>query len=897
MSGRRELPRPVGAIFAWLFPTAMGDEARADLEAEYARLRARHYRLFGLFWCFAQLLRPSTWELAWKLRRVHRRRDGSRSTSGSAPSSLFGGSWLDVKLAWRMLRRYPVLTLIGVLSISVAVGAAAGFHAVTQNFLDPTLPIPEGDRLVGIQSWDRTTNRPATSILYDYGVWRDELGTVEDVGAFSPFQPNLILEDGRSISVPGSRITASAFANARVRPLLGRAIVESDEQPGATDVAVIGFDVWHDELGGDPNVLGRVVRIGAAPHTIVGVMPKGFRFPYADDLWVPLREDPRAVEPAEGPFVDVVMARLREGIEIEEAQAELNVLGARMAAEHPDTHASMSPRVEGYAQSLWCCSTLQFSVGRAVFVMLLIVVCANVGALVYARNAARMPEMSVRRALGASRGRILVQLFVEAMVLSTLGAVIGVALVRWGMRALADIAAGALPGGTVRLPFYWQWDLAPETLFYIGASTVVTAVVIGLLPAVKLTRQPTGKWLRPAGRAGASPSFGRMAKTAIALQVGLSVGLLAVAVGQLPTLVRIGEASVRGIVPDQYITARLEPADVSAEELGAAVQRIDQMARELRPRLMLEPGVRSVTLANALPGMTHPEQLIEIEGGTRLEPLPARVARVEPEYFESLGVPIADGRPFDSGDFASDGSAQPVVIANRAFARRAFGDMSALGRRVRFVIPGAEPGPWLEIVGISEDLGMNFSDPGSPQGLYVPLTGDTFPVSLAVRLGADAASFEARLRAHAAAVDPTIRLVGVRTLDAFLESVRTRQRWSYLGILVATLSTIALSLSGVYAVTSFFVVQRTAEIGVRVALGATSARIALGVVSRALLPAMVGTALGGILSVVLASALDLRLGVALAVSLAMLGAVLLACIGPLRRATGMHPTRAIQAGI
>lgn len=906
MSGRRsELPRPFGALFRRLFPTAMGAEACEDLRSEYASLRERHGRLTLLPWCLFQLLRPSTWELAWKLRRVEAStsratsggRDAAGSARASAPPSLLGGWWLDVKLGWRMLRRYPGLTLIGVLSIAVAVGASAGFFAVSQNLLDPTLPIPEGDRLVGIQTWDVATNRPEVFVLYDFGVWREELESVEEVGAFSPFQPNLILEDGRSVSIPGSRITAAAFGNARVSPLLGRPIVEADEQAGAADVAVIGFEVWQDLFGRDPSVIGRVVRIGATPHTIVGVMPPGFRFPYADDLWVPLRADPSAVEPLEGPFVSV-MARLRDGVGIEEAQAELTVLGRRMAAEHPDTHESLSPRVEGYAQSLFNSPTLQFSVGRAILLILLLVVCANVGALVYARNAARMPEVSVRRALGASRGRIVVQLFIEAVVLSTLGAAIGIAFVRWGMRGLADIAAGAVPGGTVRLPFYWQWELAPATLVYIGAATGLCAIVVGLLPAVKLTRQPTGTLLRQAGRGGVAPPFGLIAKATIALQVGLSVGLLAVATGQLRTLITVSEARVPGVSSEQYLTVGLEPAEIAdASGFEAAIIGVWDVARALKRRLALEPEVRSVTLASALPGMPHPQELVEIEGAEVIDPVTVRVARVEPEYFEALGVPIAEGRVFDSGDLAPDGSAQPAVIVNQSFARRAAGDMSVLGQRVRFLRPGADPGPWLEIVGVAEDLGMSFSDPESPQGLYVPLTYDAFPVSMAVRVGADAASFEPRLRSLAATTDPTLRLIGVRTLDAVLEAVRTRERWSYLGILLATLATMALSLSGVYAVTSYFVVQRTREIGIRVALGANARQIAFGVASRTLVPALVGTVLGGAISVALTSTLGLRLVIAIGVSVAMLGAVLLACIGPLRRAIAMHPTEAIQTGV
>ena len=369
----------------------MGTEVCEELEAEYARVRAQRAGLAPLLWLAVQVVRPSTWALAWRLRRSFASDGSGTATSLRGKRAVLGGSWLDMKLAWRMLRKYPGLSLLGVLSISVAVAVAAGFWVLSSNFLAPRLPIEEGDRLVGIQNWDVASNQPIFQELYDYGVWRDELESVEELGAFVPYAPNLIFGDGRSEPVRGCKITASALAAAHVPPLLGRPLLDSDERSRAAEVAVIGYELWQRLFGGDPAVIGSTVRLGQTPHTIVGVMPAEFRYPFSYELWVPLREDPLTAEPLEGPPVEI-LGRLNQGFTMDEARAELTLIGDRMATEHPDTHGSLRPRIQPYALSQWRGPTTPFTIGRLTLVILLLVVCANVGALVYARNATRIPR-------------------------------------------------------------------------------------------------------------------------------------------------------------------------------------------------------------------------------------------------------------------------------------------------------------------------------------------------------------------------------------------------------------------------------------------------------------------------------------------------------------------------
>lgn len=754
-SSQHEVPRVFRRLFQRLFPTPMGADACEELAREYASVRRRHNAVIGILWCVVQVARPSTWALAWKL-------SGRAARVGSDHSPVHGrnrglqGSWLDVKLGYRLLKRYPVLAIISVLSISVTVGIAAAFFAFSQNFENPILPVPEGERLVGIQRWDIASNRLVMNALYDFGVWRDELQSVEELGVFVRYQPNLITSDGRSEPVRGSRITASALGTARVSPHIGRLLVEADQQEGAEEVVVLGFDVWQRMFAADSSVLGQTVRLGPSTHEVIGVMPPGFRFPYNDDVWVPLRENPSTTEPGGGPVV-MVVGRLAQGSTLESAQTELAGLGLRLAQDHPETHATLRPRLAGYGSTAWSGPPLPLSTGRTLLALLLVVVCANVGALVYARNATRMPEITIRRALGASRGRLLVQLLVEGAVLASLGAILGVQLARWGLDALAGITARFTSGGTLTLPYWWSWEMDAGTLYYVAALTVLGAVVVGLFPAVKLTRRPTGKLLKLSARGAVAPSIGGVTKAAIALQVGLSVGLLSVAANRIPSGMQTTatEATTEpgGLEAERYLVVDVQPADVHVEDVDRALSRTWQSARALKERLTDEPKVGQVTLASAFPGMTYRQRLVEVEGGVAVGPAPARTGQIDSDFLSAMGAPLLAGRDFNSGDGSAQDGGTSVTIINESFARRFLGDENPIGRRVRFVRPGADPGPWIEIVGLVRDLGMSVTDPESAAGLYLPLTYDNGPIAIGFGVTSEPAAFEARLRSVAAEVD------------------------------------------------------------------------------------------------------------------------------------------------
>jgi putative ABC transport system permease protein len=739
---------------------------------------------------------------------------------------------------------------------------------------------------------------------------------VEEVGAFRMVERNLAAGAGEGEPVVVAEISASAFRIIRTPPLLGRALVEADERAGAPPVVVIGHDEWRTRFGGDPGVVGRTVRLGSTRATVAGVMPEGFGFPVSQSFWVPLRLDAADHPRGAGPEIHV-FGRLAPGATMDQARTELATLGRRAAADHPAANARLRPQVVPYARSLLNMSAEE-SAGlvstNLLLVPLLVLVCANVALLLFARAATREGEIVVRSALGASRGRIVAQLFAEALVLGGVAAIAGLTaaalVLHWGMGAV-KAAIGS------EFPFWLHADLSPATLLYAAALTVLGAAVAGVLPALKVTRG-LGSRLRQASAGGGGLRFGGVWTAVIVTQVAVTVAFPVHAFFILRHSAHLRALDV-GVPADEYLTARLEmdreaaSADTSAAALAA---RFAATLGELERRLSADPGVAGVTFADALPGMYHPQRRVQVEGARpadeALRPCGdaraacARSASVAADYFDAMGAPVLSGRAFHSGDLASGAR---VVIVNQSFVDRVLAGRNPVGLRVRYVEPAAGetgdagPGPWHEIVGVARDLGMTTGgDPADGAGIYHPLDpGTASPVHLAVRARGEPAAFAPRLRAAAAAADPSLRLYDVLPLD---EIHGGDLRWlSFLFRLTVLAITVAIvvSLAGIYAVMSFTVARRTREIGIRVALGADARRVVLAVFARPLAQVGMGVAAGSAviaLSLLVASRGAVTAGGAalfVAYAALMLGVCLLACVVPTRRALRVEPTGALRA--
>jgi putative ABC transport system permease protein len=816
------------------------------------------------------------------------------------------GLSLDFKLGARMLAKYPGLTLVGGLSMAVAIAVGAAAFEMVNQAVHPTLPLDDGGRVVGIRNWDAAANRVQPQALHDFATWRQELRSVEDVSAFRSVTRNLISADGDPQPLEVAEMTASGFHVAREAPLLGRTLVEEDERPGAPTVVVIGHDVWRSRFGGDPRVVGRTIRIGRSEATVVGVMRKGFAFPVSHTLWMPLRLNPLEHERGSGPGISV-FGRLARGASLDAAQAELSTLGRRAAADFPRTHQHLRPQVMPYARSWspspgegipWRALTAAGYAVNVSAVMFLLLICANVATLVFARTATRESEIAMRSALGASRRRIATQLFAEALVLGGVAAAVGLAVaavgLRWGLGVFETVA--------MDLPFWFRGRISLATVLYAAVLTVVAALIAGAVPALKITGRGMQTRLRQAGMGGASMRFGRLWTGIIVTQVALTVAFVPLVVDAALDTRQIGVSEL-GFPAGEYVSARVEMdrEDAAGPELG---EQFRASLQELERRLAAEPGVTAVTFARVLPGAYHRRRAVEVEGVAGPTPQErVQTGSVDPRLFDALGAPILAGRGLSPADVESGAA----VVVNEEFVRVVLGGRSAVGRRVRYVDPEedddpaarAEPGPWLEIVGVVRQLGMTIDpDLDHAAGIYHPLApGAAFPLHVAVRVTGAPEAFAPRLRALAVGVDPDLRLYEVGPMDQVQRDLlMTYTFWVGVAALAACI-VLLLSTTGIYSLMSFTVARRTREIGIRIALGADRRRIVSGIFSRAFTQVGLGIAIGAGLLVLAAGGIQSvgEAGVIAAIVGVMTGVCMLACIVPTRRALRVEPTEAMRA--
>lgn len=459
--------------------------------------------------------------------------------------------WLDCKLGARMLVKYPGLTLVGGVGMAVAIAIGAVF-AATAATVDAKLPLEEPESIVAIEVWDTAVNNQQRRILHDFAAWREELRSVETLGAYKSGRRNLIVPGGPAEIVEVAEMTASGFQLARVPPLLGRPLVEADERKGAPPVVVIGYGMWRTHFASDPRVVGREVRLGNAVHTVVGVMPEGFAFPMYHRMWTPFRADPLNYERRQGPGI-FVFGRLAPGFTLEDAQAELAAFGQRTAAASPRTHERLRPRVMPYTYQLFDdMEGWEVLFTQILVLLLLVVVCANVAILVYARTVTRLGEITVRNALGASRRRIVGQLFMEALVLSAVAAAAGLAIADLSLMKLDSILRGATGG---LMPYWIHLGLSSTTVAYALGLAVLAAVIVGVVPGLQATGRRLQLRLSELG-GSTSLRLGRTWNALIVVQVAFSVALLPAALAMAGQSVRYGTAEP-GFAAEEFLTAYL----------------------------------------------------------------------------------------------------------------------------------------------------------------------------------------------------------------------------------------------------------------------------------------------------------------------------------------------------
>ena len=816
-----------------------------------------------------------------------------------------GISWMDVKLGVRLLLKYPGLTFVGGIAIAFAIAVGAASFEFVKQVVFPTIPLHEGDRIVSVRLWHAATNGVEEQALFDFARWRGQVQSIEHLGAFRTVERNLIAGDATGEPVVTAEITASAFAMARVPALAGRSLVDTDELPGATAVVVLGYDLWQSRFRGDLAVIGRTVQVGAAPHVVVGVMPEGFAFPKFHSLWIPLRLGDLAYGPRQGPWSDI-FGRLAPGVTLAEAQAEMTTMGLRTAAEFPATHEHIRPQVMPFARTLT--PLLQEMPPAAMlsinlfFVMLLALVSANVALLMFARAATRQVELTVRTALGASRRRIVGQLFAEALVLGGAAAIAGLVAADFALGWWLDVSREE-DGGL--LAFWHRDSLSATTVIYAVLLTVAGAAIAGIGSGLKVTGRGLDLLLRQSSSGGGGLRFGGVWTAVIVTQVAVTVTFPATTF-----FVRRAVTQIRSVDPGfatpEYLTARLEMAPEfvrGADGIARAefpATRFRTAAEELARRLTEEPGVAAVTFADPLPRMHHRPRRFETDADDaalreRMARARGAVVMVSPNYFDAVGTTVRAGRAFDSGDVQAQAR---VAIVNESFARHVVGAPNPIGLRVR-ELPDRDrgtTGPWLEIVGVVKDLGVLGAANGA--GLYRPVApGAANSTHILLHVQGDPAAMSGRLRDLAAAVEPTLHL---RQVVPLADVGRTQWlEFNFLSKLLLVVSAIALllSLSAIYAALSFVVARRTREIGIRVALGADRVRMTWTIFRRSAIHIAIGVAIGAALTVPLARLLEVTAtgaGTIAVYGVGMFCVCLLAAITPMRRALRVQPAEALR---
>ncbi len=816
-------------------------------------------------------------------------------------------SFLDLKLGARMLVRYPVLTAVGGLGLAVSIALGAAAFAFISLFLWPRLPLPEGDRIVAVGVNDDTTSEGEARLTADYLRWRNGTSTLTDFAAGRGQARNLTMADGLVEPVSIAEVTASTFAMTRVAPIRGRVLNDDDARATTAPVMVLGERLWRERFGADPDIVGKTLMVSEVPTTVVGVMPAAYKFPSVYEVWQPLKID-EAAAPRTGIGMRI-FARLKPGVTSEQANLELAGLSAQSAKDWPATHAHLKaavapPAVSQVNDPEERAMIASLNLGVVLIVML---VSGNVALLMFARATTRESEIVIRAALGASRGRIVAQFVAEALVLSTVALAAGLwvaqSVMSWGVTSF-----GVIANDGNQLPFWITPSLPPVSIAYgIGLAVLATAIT-GILPAMKMTRGISSR-LRETSAGGGGLKFGGIWTVLIVSQIAVTVAVPA-AIFALVQESRVSEAEQIGVPMDRYLSARLGYGS------GMTQAQFETAVRRVRDDVAAAPQVARVTFAESLPLMWNTRYAIEVDEGGAAPTDPDMgfgywicAAGVDPDFFPTFEAPPLAGRVFVASDYEPRAEGPRVVVVNQSFVDRVLGGRNAVGRRVRFAPAGpngrdaanAKAQPWVEIVGVVRDLAMGKgkADGANLAGLYVPLDlRKNGSVMIAARVSGDMTAATNALRSIAAKTDRLLRISDVQTLDRVraneAQMLNTIARM--FGIL--DLTALSVALSGIYAVMSFAVSRRTREIGIRVALGSSRARVVLSILRRPLIQVTMGIVAGGALVTWfqfedgLTSAEVLGMVV---YSIVALGVCLLACVVPARRALRVDPIAALRA--
>ncbi len=805
-----------------------------------------------------------------------------------------------IRRSLRGLLHAPGFTAVCVLTLAVGIAAATAIFSIVNGILLTPLPYAESERLVGLWhtapafGFDKISQSPGTYLLY-----RQRSRSFEDIALYRSARAN-VTGDRAPERLSAGLITPSLFSVLRVKPSLGRAFVAEEGRPGAAPVVLLSDQLWRRRFAGDPGAVGRQIRINGVPRAIVGVMPAGFEFPRPEtELWLPLEIDP-AQQAQFGDFGPSGVARLRPGTTPAAAQTDLDRLLASsfddMASEPGGFRARVRPLREDVVgdigQALW------ILLGTVGFILL--IACANVSNLLIVRGEGRRRETAIHTALGASPRQLIGSVLLESLLLAAAAGTLGLLLAAAGLRLLLKLEPPGLP----RLK---EIGIDGRVLLFAAAAAVLSSLLAGLFPALRsLLKEDLALELKTGGtRTTSGHAQRRMRKVLVGLQVGLVLVLLTGSGLMLRSFLRLSHLDP-SFATEDVLTFELSLPEQDFPDDVAAAGFLDRVVE----RLGSLPGVRSAGVASTLPLSSSAQA-----AGYLIEDVPLPPGAPNPVlwygyasegYFEALGIPLLAGRTLTRADQENRAD---VAVVNQALARHFWPRGNALGKRLR---PAAEEeggsDPWYTIVGIVGDVRNRDVAMAPDEIVYYPLLGKganawtVRQANVVLRTRVAPESLASEVRSAVWSIDPNVPVSGMRTMEQIFRRSQSRMIYSALMLVLATAVAMVLAVVGIYSFVSYVVSQRTAEFGVRLALGARARDIRWLVLRESLAIALAGVLVGLLGAVALTRWLgNLLFEISpldpltfIIMPLLLLALVLLSSAVPAERAARVDPVKALQ---
>jgi putative ABC transport system permease protein len=806
--------------------------------------------------------------------------------------------WQDIRYGARMLWKHRLATFVCAVALALGIGANTAMFSVAEAFLLRSVPFENPDRIVAMmdvrpqQNIDRNAVAPAT-----YLDWQTQAKSFEQLGAYEWEEVNLT-GNREPEKVQASDVTANFFGLLGVQPKMGRPFLPEEEQPGKDQEIILSYGLWERRYASDPNILNKIVKVDGKCFTIVGVMDKGFDFPMPAEAWMPLALTVKQQSERNSRYI-WVLGKLKPDTSVKQAAAEMGAIAQRESDAYPDAHKGWQLRVMPVREFATSDLTRQYTLllmGAVGFVLL--IACADVANVQFARVSGRQKELAVRAAMGASRARIVCQLLTESILLALLGSVAGLLFAQWDITLIvahmpADVAKYVAGWKTISLD-------SNAFLFTLGIA-LFSGILSGIAPALLTSRTNVSETLKESGRgSSAGRARHRLRNTLVVAEISLSLVLLVGAgllVKNFTALINVNEK----YRPESILAMNLSLPELLYKAPSGRVSFHGQVLQ----RLSAIPNVQAAAMVTYVPysnGGGASTRAFTVEGRTateRGEVNSAIVQTISPNYFGLMQIALREGR--EIADTDADGTL-PVAVISKSLARRYFPGENSLGRKLK-AGQADDSSPWLTIVGIVDDVHYSWISKDDVPTIYRSYRQSApFYASLVLRTGGDPLSFVPAVRSQIAAVDPDLSLFNIKPLDKVISD--SIVGIAYVAVMMGVLGIIALVLAsvGVYGVMSYAVSERTNEIGIRMAMGATANDIQRLVMGKGALLTLIGMGIGLPLAFGLANALSsLLFGVKAAdpvafivLPLVLAAVATLASYLPARRAVRVDPITALR---